>query len=89
MLEKALEVEREALGDEHWLTARARSALAAALAARGHYGEAEPLLLDAYAKLRAQRGDGDRYVEQAREQLHALYTAWDKPARATEYARDE
>jgi len=55
------------------------SALGAALAAQGRFDEAEPLVLDAYQRLRETRGEDDVRTRQAMARITTLYESWGKP----------
>lgn len=67
---------------DHWLLASSRSVLAEVLVRRGHFAEAERLLLPAERALTEARGDGSLPVRDARRRLVMLYTAWSEPAKA-------
>ncbi len=49
------------------------------------YAEAEPLLLDGYADLEKRLGPKKAITMAARQRLHDLYTAWNKPEQAARY----
>ncbi|MBI5426384.1 MAG: serine/threonine protein kinase [Opitutae bacterium] len=72
-----------------WVTAAARAQLGTALARLGRFTEAEPLLLEGHRALAAnlERIPALRrsIVQETREHLAELYTAWAKPDRAAEF----
>jgi len=72
-----------------WTAAAARANLGTALARLQRFAEAEPLLLDGYRDLAAhtERIPALRrsIVQETREHLVELYTAWAKPERAAEF----
>jgi len=69
MLREALAIRTEVLVANHWGTALARSVLGACLSKLGRYGEAEPLLVDGYTRLREVVGIGDARTQRALRQL--------------------
>jgi eukaryotic-like serine/threonine-protein kinase len=83
---EALDVFRDAKKDR-WRSADAESVLGSSLAAQGRFAEAEPLLLDGYSVLKAERGNGAAYAPAALQRIVQLYTAWGKPERAAVYRR--
>ena len=54
---------------------------------RGHYAQAEPLLVESYPVLRDARGAMDARTRRSLERLVALYEAWEKPDKAAEHGR--
>lgn len=82
LFREAMRINEVALGEAHWVTSYFRSGLGACLTALGRYAEAEPLLLEAHAVLRRERGDGNTYTRTVRDRLLALYEAWGRPGRA-------
>jgi tetratricopeptide (TPR) repeat protein len=70
--------------NDHWSVAAAESAAGAALAGLGSYADAEPLLLRSLGPLGQAPIPGT--VEQNKERLTNLYTAWGKPEKAKQYA---
>lgn len=81
---------REALrifqaGTSTWRVADAQSVLGACLAAQGRYTEAEPLLVNSYAALKNDPGDGAKYASDAKSRIVDLYTAWGNPSKAASY----
>ena len=65
--------------------ARTMLTLGQCLMELGRYAEAEPLLLEGFDRIRAVKGDRDRYNREVLEHLTGLYDAWDKPDQATQY----
>jgi serine/threonine-protein kinase len=91
---KATEAEplaREALAifyikmPKSWRIADTESVLGGCLAALGRFPEAEPLLLNGYLALQQDKGDGAKHLQEARQRIVDLYTAWGKPERLVEY----
>ncbi len=87
---EALEFNRKTQPDG-WQRFRAESLLGASLAGQKKYAEAEPLLLEGYEGMMAQK---DRiavpdwyHLDRAREWLVQLYEAWGKPLKAAEWKK--
>ncbi len=59
--------------------------LGTALAGLGRYAEAEALMVKSYENVLLKAGESSADARRMREHLHALYTAWGKPAKAAEY----
>jgi serine/threonine protein kinase/tetratricopeptide (TPR) repeat protein len=75
-------LQRGSVATEHEI-AQTQSLLGACLTALGRYAEAEPLLRGSYATLQRVRGkQDDRYTQEARVRLAALYEAWGRPEQA-------
>ncbi len=64
------------------------SALGECLLAQRRYPEAEPLLLTGHADLEKRLGPQNSLTLQARQRLHELYLAWNKPGDAVRYEVD-
>lgn len=62
---------------EHWRLAYANSLRGACLAEQERFEEAEPLLREGLDRIRAVKGDRDRYTREALQYLTALYDARD------------
>ena len=60
---------------KHWRIADAESVVGGAVAARGRYDEAEPLLRDSYTILSTTKGPSARQTKEALERLEALEEA--------------
>jgi tetratricopeptide (TPR) repeat protein len=75
------------LPDGHWRTAWSASVEGASLTALGQFDAAEQLLLESYETLRKNKGGGrlSVYIDESREFLFDLYTAWAKPDQAAKY----
>ena len=73
-------------GDDEWV-AQTKASFGHCLVAQTRYADAEPLLVESYARL--ERGSVDRrpVARTALGDLVTLYTAWDKPEKAAEYRR--
>ena len=78
-------------GSEDWDRFRAESLLGASLAGQKKYAEAEPLLLEGYKGMEAQKDQvlmSNWYsLDLARNWLVQLYRAWGKPEKAAEWSR--
>jgi hypothetical protein len=94
LLLEALEISRTFSPSDLLRVAVADRALADFLAARGRYGEAEPLLLDAYRlteevrarpALRVATVTSQRLERQAIDPLITLYERWGKPVKAAQW----
>jgi hypothetical protein len=59
--------------------------LGGCLIALHRYDEAEPLLLESHAVLRARKGERSREARDALEWIAQLYEAWGKPDKARDY----
>jgi tetratricopeptide (TPR) repeat protein/predicted Ser/Thr protein kinase len=84
----AVEINRKMWPDS-WQRFRAESLLGASLAGQKKYAEAEPLLLEGYQGMVAQKDRiaiPDRYhLERSREWIVQLYEAWGKAQKAAEW----
>ncbi|HRP07659.1 MAG TPA: serine/threonine-protein kinase [Gemmatimonadales bacterium] len=69
----------------HWAVASSESVLGDHLARRGRFAEAEPLLLTSERQLVEARGPQAGPVQDARQRLVHLYTAWGKPDEAARW----
>jgi serine/threonine-protein kinase len=74
-LRRALKIRRELLGDRHWLVANTTSVLGGCLTAQRRFSEAEPLLLDSYRVLLADRGPDHEKTRDAARRVTMLYKA--------------
>ena len=87
---EALEFNQK-VGSEDWDRFRAESLLGASLAGQKKYAEAEPLLLEGYKGMEAQKDQvlmSNWYsLDLARNWLVQLYRAWGKPEKAAEWSR--
>ena len=74
---------------DEWATYDFQSNLGIALMGQKKFAAAEPLLLQGYQGLKEREAKipaGSKHIVQtAREQLVALYVAWEKPAQAAEW----
>lgn len=86
LLEDVLEIRLRVFGDEHHKTDLTRALIGRTRILAGEYDQAEPVLLDAHAGLIETLGPDHRYTLVARSLLHDLYTKWDKPGQAANYA---
>jgi eukaryotic-like serine/threonine-protein kinase len=82
LLRQALEIRRRAFPESDWRIAEAKSLLGEALISRGRYDDAEKLLLEAKRDLKDGPGPEGREAKATAARLAALYTAWDRPAKA-------
>jgi hypothetical protein len=88
-LREAVAIRKQAYVNDHPRIAHATSLLGESLAAQGRHAEAEPLLVEGYEGLTAQRGAGHEQTQEARRRLADLYEAWGKPERAAAYRTEE
>jgi tetratricopeptide (TPR) repeat protein len=77
---------RERLIPEDWTRYNAMSMLGECLAAQDKYAEAEPLLVDGYAKMSPPLMFRDRR-SLALDRIVKMYEAWGKPERAAEWRK--
>ena len=84
LFREALEMRRKLLGNEHLDVAEAIAGLAT-LTATGDFDEAEPLLVEAYPKIKEERGASSAAARDSLARIIALYRAWDKESKAKEY----
>ena len=68
-----------------WLVGNARSVLGACLVEKGHYEEAESLLLEAYDIVEEERGRQDYYTGNALRRVALLYEKWGEGEKAARY----
>jgi eukaryotic-like serine/threonine-protein kinase len=85
MLREGLEIQHAVLLPDCWQIDEAESVLGSCLAMLKRFEEAEPILLQSYAALKAKRPANDRRIEQARKRLLNLYLTWKKPDKAAHY----
>jgi serine/threonine-protein kinase len=85
LLRQAMEIRRKTLPAGHPDTAVTESLLGASLVAQGRHAEAEPLLIQSYARTVAARTDRARESREARARIRTLYAAWGKPEKARAY----
>jgi hypothetical protein len=77
MLRDALGVyEKTAPG--HWNVAQVKSLLGTALSGQGRFADAEPLLLEGYARLKDDPGVSADRKHGALERIVRLYESWDE-----------
>ncbi len=86
LAEKSLAARRQLLPPGHWAISSGEGVLGMCHAAAGDFATAEPILLKAYADLRAARGDNHEITLTNRERLYELYLAWGKLEEAARYA---
>lgn len=70
---------------DSWRVPDTESVLGGCLAAQGRFEEAEPLLIQSYAVLAKDSGEGAKQVPVALKRIIDLYTAWGKPEQAAAY----
>ncbi len=77
-------------GERGWQRAAATGLLGESLVGLRRYAAAEPLLLEGYRTLEAQRdeipADEQQVFREARAALHRLYQEWGRPEKASEWA---
>ena len=85
LLREALEIRRKVLPKGHWATANTESLLGGCLTKLGRYDEAEPFILNSYPTIASAPGVPPARVRRALERNIALYEAWGKPEKASEW----
>ena len=75
---ESLELRRKTLPADHWLIANSESILGDCLTRLRRFHEAESLLMDGYAKLKAKFGEEHSRTRDAAERITRLYKAWNK-----------
>ena len=85
LLREALSIDQKVLPKDNWQSAYAQSALGECLAAMKRFEEAETLLTESYATLRAKRGETDMCRRRAAARILNLYQAWGQPDKAAPY----
>lgn len=88
-LRRALAIRRELLPATHWQVASAESALGRCLARTGRFVEAEPLVVGAYERLKADRGPRHERTVDALANVVDLYTRWRRPDKVATYQARE
>jgi hypothetical protein len=86
MASAAGEALASSFGPEHWRVAWARTIQGASYAELHSFADAEPLLLDGYARLSEAAGGRKMQIDFARRRLVRLYTTWGRPAEATRFS---
>lgn len=84
-IDEALAIYRAVLPAGHWRTRNAESVRGACLVGLGRHAEAEPLLLESYPVLEAERGADSVYARDALRRIVELYQAWGRPEKAEAY----
>jgi serine/threonine-protein kinase len=84
-LREALAIRRSILPPGHWQVASAQSALGRCLVKQGRFREAEPLLVESFERLSADRGPKHERTRDALRNLVEMYEAWGRPDTATKY----
>jgi eukaryotic-like serine/threonine-protein kinase len=88
LLRECLAIRAKAIPDD-WRRYSAMSLLGGALTGQGKYGEAEPLVLQAYDGEKAREAkipaEAKPRLLEAAERVVGLYEAWGKPDKATEW----
>ena len=88
ILQKCLEVREELIPDS-WLRYNAMSMLGESLAGQGQYAEAEPLLLEGFAKMETVPESLAYRKTEALERIIKLYEAWDKADEAERWRKKQ
>jgi tetratricopeptide (TPR) repeat protein len=87
---EALEFNRKKQPDD-WQRFRAESLLGASLAGQKKYADAEPLLLEGYGGMAAQKSlikvPNWYHIDRAGDWIIRLYQAWAKPSKAAEWRK--
>ncbi len=84
-LAQALSSFRLSKSADSWELADTESLLGACLVSRGQYSEAEPRLIESYRILEQARGPYAVHTRKALGRILELYTAWEKPEKASEF----
>jgi tetratricopeptide (TPR) repeat protein/predicted Ser/Thr protein kinase len=85
ILRECLELRRQALGTNHWLTYHAENDWGVCLARLGRYNAAEEALTASHAGLLEAFGAEHEHTQTARDRLAGLYEAWGRPAEAARW----
>ena len=85
MFRRAVEIRREKLAPDHYLTASLLSDFGRCLTDVGNHAEAEAILLEALAILDTQRDAQRSRWDTVNERLATLYDAMDRPEDAARY----
>jgi serine/threonine protein kinase len=85
LLREAVIIFRERYPNNHDLKAEAESWLGASLIPLARYDEAEPLLLAGYETMKSVPSIPQREKERVRANIVALYQAWGKPEKASQW----
>jgi tetratricopeptide (TPR) repeat protein len=85
VLRESLAIRVKALPRGHWMIAATQTLIARALVDQRRFAEAERLLLEAYPIVEVRFGPGHRRVTAVVERVVALYDAWGKPDKASEW----
>ncbi len=89
MAREAAELIRAWNEGDTWHTANTKIHIARSFLQNGLFAEAEALLRPAEVLLSAQLGPANVNTREARAQLFALYTAWNKPEQAATFAPEK
>jgi len=89
LLQQALSIQKKSYDKGTWQIAHANIIMGKALTQEGKFNNAEAYLTEGYQVLKKERGSSDRYTQQARKSLEALYEAWEKPTRAQKYKSEK
>ncbi len=85
LLRACLLMRQKELPPGHWLIADTRSLLGEAVAGQRRFDEAEPLLHDGYAELKADREAPLESKREAAARIVRFYESWRKPEKASEW----
>jgi hypothetical protein len=73
------------MGAQYWAYGQIQFNYGTFLRDQGRYGEAEPLIVQGYEKVRDGLGATSRRAQQTLEGIIQLYQKWGKPERARAY----
>jgi hypothetical protein len=82
---ESLDIKRKTFPEGHWEIATLKSLIGACFTTMGQYGEAEPLLTEAYPVIKAAFGDAHNRTRVALERVVDLYDGWGKTEAANKY----
>jgi hypothetical protein len=84
-LRDSLDLSQRLKPDDEQRNVMARRGLALCLVAKQQYREAERILLDCYALVRAGRGETLPLSRRVLQSIVVLYEIWDRPEKAAEW----
>ncbi len=84
-IKKGIEIYKQKLPPGHWNIFYGESTLGQCYSKEGKYKEAENILLNAYEKLKAKRGEKDRFTISALKTIIKNYERWGKENQAEKY----
>jgi len=85
-LQEALEIQKNAVGVDHWLVGVIKSRLGRCLADQDKFTRAEPMLLNGYQTLNERLGPSHKRTQSTIQKLVAFYEKWSKPDETAKYS---